>query len=371
MHKTTFKYRIYPTKKQVTLFNQTLNECRWLYNHFLEERKYLFEEYETSIGLYDQIKALPILKVKRKTLDIVHSQVLQNVSVRVDLAFKAFFQRIKRREKEVGYPRFKGEGWYDSFTYPQTGYTIKDSTINLSKIGEVKANIHRPIVGKPKTCCIRCSNNKWYVTFSCEAEDTPLPESKEAIGIDVGLKSFVVMSNGEKIDNPKFFRRDEHDLARANRKHSKAKLGSKERAKRRKVINKIHERIKNRRSDFAQQQSRKIVNKYGIICVEDLEINKMVHNHCLAKSISDVAWGQFLEYVSYKAENAGRKFVKVNPAYTTQTCSRCGHRQKLTLSDRVFNCPCCGLAIDRDHNASLNILALGLESLGIQSLEAV
>jgi putative transposase len=198
-----------------------------------------------------------------------------------------------------------------------------------------------------------------------------LPESKEAIGIDVGLKSFATLSNGEKIDNPKFFRRDEKDLKRANRKHSKSKLGSKERAKRRKVLNKIHERIKNRRSNFAHQQSHKIVNKYGVICVEDLSINRMVHNHCLAKSISDVAWGQFLEHVSYKAENAGRKFVNVNPAYTSQTCSKCGHRQKLTLSDRIFNCPCCGLVIDRDHNSSLNILALGLESLGIQPLKAV
>jgi len=371
MHKTTFKYRIYPTKKQVHLFNQTLEECRYLYNHFLGERKYLYEEYATSIGLYDQIKALPVMKINRQSLAGVHSQVLQNVAVRVDLAFKAFFKRVKSGEKEVGYPRFKGMG-YDSFTFPQVGYSIKDNTIVLSKVGEVKAIIHKPIVGKIKTCNIRRVNqDKWYVTFSAEVEDTTLPESQERIGVDVGIEKFAMFSNGDKIINPKFFRRDEHDLARVNRKFSKTKIGSKERSNQRKVLNKIYERISNRRSNFTHQESRKIVNKYGIIAVEDLSINKMVHNHCLAKSISDVAWGQFFNYLSYKAENAGRKFVKVNPAYTSQTCSKCGHRQTLTLSDRVFNCPCCNLSIDRDHNASLNILALGLESLGIQSLEAV
>lgn len=372
MHKTTYKYRIYPTKHQVSLFNQTLDECRYLYNHFLEERKYLYEEYETSIGLYDQIKTLPVMKINRPSLADVHSQVLQNVAVRVDLAFKAFFQRVKRGEKEAGYPRFKGAGWYDSFTFPQVGYAIKDNSIELSKIGIIKAIIHRPVIGKVKTCNIRRVNHdKWYVTFTAEVEDTQLCESKERIGIDVGIEKFATLSNGDKIANPKFFRHDEHDLARVNRKFSKTKIGSKERIKRRKVLNKIYERISNRRSDFAHQESRKIINKYGIICVEDLEINTMVHNHCLAKSISDVAWGQFLNYLSYKAENAGRKCVKVNPAYTSQTCSKCGHRQPITLSDRVFNCPCCGIKLDRDHNASLNILALGLESLGIQSLKAV
>lgn len=372
MHKNTFKYRIYPTKKQVSLFNQTLNECRWLYNHFLEERKYLFEEYETSIGLYDQIKALPVMKINRQSLQIVHSQVLQNVAVRVDLAFKAFFQRFKHGEKEVGYPRFKGIGQYDSFTYPQVGYSVKDGVINLSKIGKVKAKLHRELIGKVKTCNIRRTRTgKWYATFSCEIEDIILPENKSQIGIDVGIQSFATLSNGDKIDNPKFFKTDEKELAKVQRKASKFKKGTLERIKCNKAVAHIHERITNRRSDFAHQQSRKIVNQYGVICVEDLSINEMKHEHCMAKNISDVAWGQFLNYLSYKAENAGRKLVKVNPAYTSQTCSKCGHREKLTLNERIFNCPCCGIQLDRDHNASLNILALGLESIGIQSVEAV
>jgi putative transposase len=350
--------------------SNTLSECHWLYNHFLEERKYLWEEYSTSIGLYDQTRILPVLKVNRPSLADVHSQVLQNVAVRVDLAFKAFFRRVKSGEK-VGYPRFRGEGWYDSFTYPQVGYSIQNKTIILSKIGVVKTVIHRPIQGKVKTCCIRRNSiGKWFVTFSCEIEDTPLPEVKEAIGIDVGLESFATLSSGDKIANPRFFRVDEKALAKAQRKMSKCEKDNPKRIKYKRVVGHIHERITNRRRDFAHQESRKIVNKFGVIAVEDLSINCMVHNHCLAKSISDVAWGQFIRYLSYKAENAGRKYIAVNPSYTSQDCSKCGHRQLIALSERIFNCPCCNFSIDRDHNASLNILRLGLQSLGIQSVEA-
>jgi putative transposase len=371
MHKTTFQYRIYPTKKQVNLMHKTLDECRWLYNHFLEERKYLWEEYATSLGLYDQIKALPILKANRPSLAGVYSQVLQNVAVRIDLAFKAFFRRVKSGEK-AGYPRFRGNGWYDSFTFPQVGYSIEEQSISLSKIGNIKAVVHRPIEGKIKTCCIRrTSTGKWYAAFSSEVEDIPIPEVKEAVGIDVGLERFAVFSNKDKIVNPRFFGTDEKDLSKANRRFSKNDKDEMKRIKYKRVIQHIHERITNRRRDFAHQESRKIVNKFGVIAVEDLSINKMVHNHCLAKSISDVAWGQFVNYLSYKAENAGRKLVKVNPAYTSQDCSWCGHRQTLALSDRIFSCPCCGLHIDRDLNSSLNILRLGLQSLGIQSVEAI
>lgn len=365
MHKVTYQYRIYPSKHQATTMNKTLDECRWLYNHFLEERKYLWEEYTQSLGLYDQTKALPILKVNRPSLADVHSQVLQNVAVRIDLAFKAFFRRVKSGEK-VGYPRFKGEGWYDSFTYPQGGYTVQTKTITLSKIGMVKAVIHRPVEGKIKTCCIRRTTiGKWFATLSCEIEDSPLPEVKEAVGIDVGLESFAALSTGEKIDNPRFLRTDEKALAKAQRRMSKCEKTTIARIKAKRVVRHIHERITNRRKDFAHQESRKIVNRFGVIAVEDLSINRMVHNHCLAKSISDVAWGQFIAYISYKAENAGRKYIAVNPSYTSQDCSRCGHRQSVILSDRIFSCPCCNLTIDRDHNASLNILAIGLDSLGL------
>ena len=363
MHKITYKYRIYPSKKQIATLHQTLDECRWLYNHLLEQRKISWEERQESFSLYDQINTLSGLKKERPALNKVHSQVLQNVAVRIDLAFKAFFRRVRAGEKP-GYPRFRGAGWYDSFTYPQVGFTINKDTVTLSKVGTVKAKIHRP-AAMPKTCSVRrTSIGKWFISFSCEVEDNPLPESEEAIGIDMGLESFATLSTGEKIANPRFFKTDEKKIAKTQRKLSKAEKGTTERKKAKKIVAHIHEKIANKRNDFAHQVSRQTINKFGIIAVEDLSINRMVHNHCLAKSISDAAWGQFTAYLAYKAENAGRKFVAVNPSYTSQDCSGCGHRQKMPLSTRTFTCPCCNLVLNRDHNASINILALGLQSLG-------
>jgi putative transposase len=366
MHKSTFKYRLYPTKKQVKIMDQTLDECRWLYNHLLEDRKTAWEEYDQSISMYTQINSFVELKKIKPSLSTVHSQVLQNVAVRIDLAFKSFFRRVKAGEKEVGYPRFRGANWYDSFTYPQSGYSIKNKTIIVSKIGEIKAKIHRPIIGKIKTCCIRrTSTGKWFATLSCDIEGTPLPKSKEYVGIDVGLESFATLSIDKHISNPRFFRTDEKALAKAQRKMSKFEKGTSERRKARKVVSHIHERIANRRNNFAHQESRKIINQFGVIAVEDINTNRMLHNHCLAKSISDASWGQFIAYLAYKAENAGRKFVAVNPSYTSQDCSSCGHRQKIPLSTRTYVCPCCNLSINRDLNASLNILSIGLDTLGV------
>ena len=220
--------------------------------------------------------------------------------------------------------------------------------------------------GNIKTCTIRKSaTDKWYVSFSCEALSMLLPKSDKAVGIDVGLTSFATFSDGSKIDNPRFFRQEEKALAKAQRKLSKAEKGSSERKKRCKAVAKVHERISNRRNNFTHQESRKIVNQYGVICIEDLSVNQMVHNRCLSKSIYDAAWSQFAQYLSYKAESANRTLVKVNPAYTSQNCSACGHREVKKLSDRVHNCSCCGISIDRDHNASLNILSLGLKTLGL------
>jgi putative transposase len=178
------------------------------------------------------------------------------------------------------------------------------------------------------------------------------------------------MSDSSQIAPPRFFRQEEKALAKVNRKHAKLAKGTPERQKHRKAVARVHERIAFRRDNFTHQESRKIINSHGVICVEDLHVNRMTHNHCLAKSIHDAAWSAFFAQLSCKAEEAGRTLVKVNPAYTSQTCSRCHHRQKMPLDVRVFECPCCSLSIDRDHNASLNILALGLQSIGTQSVEA-
>ncbi len=369
MHKM-FQYRLFPTKKQVHKLNETLDECRWLYNHLLEKRKTTYEQEGQFLSCYHQIDTLGLLKQERSTLKQVHSQVLQNVAVRIDLAFKAFFRRCKAGE-QPGYPRFRGPDRYDSFTFPQSGFSLThDDRVTLSKIGSVKMVSHRPIKGQVKTCTIRrSSTGKWYVSFSVECEPHPLPEIAPQVGIDVGLTTFATLSSAEEIANPRFFRQEEKAVARVQRTHSKLAKGTPERRKQRKAVARVHERIAFRRENFTHQASRQIVDRFGVICVEDLHVNRMTHTHCLAKSIQDAAWSAFFSQLSCKAEEAGRQFMKVNPAYTSQDCSRCHHRQKMPLGERVYQCPCCLLVIDRDLNASKNILAVGLHSLGL-SIEA-
>ena len=202
-----YKYRIYPTKHQQTILNKILTECCWLYNHFLEERKTSWENKKKSLNYYFQAISIVKLKKERESLNMVHSQVLQNVAVRVDLAFQAFFRRVKANQKP-GYPRFRGIGWYDSITYPQSGFKIKDNKLELSKIGSIKIKLHRPVGKIIKTCNIRRQSGKWYACLSCEIISKPLKKSKETIGLDVGMESFAMLSNGEKIENPRFFKTD-------------------------------------------------------------------------------------------------------------------------------------------------------------------
>ncbi len=359
------KYRLKPTKSQAHLLESQLEECHLLYNHFLAERKTAYEERKESLTYYGQKATLPQLKAACPALRHVHSQVLQDVSMRIDLAFKAFFRRCKTGEKP-GYPRFRGYGRYDALTFPQygNGCQMVDGVLKLSKVGALRMVQHRPLEGTPKTCTIRRSSpGKWFVTIACDVEATPLPTTGEAVGIDVGLLAFSTLSTGESTPCPKFLRTDEKDLKRTQRKLSATTKGTPERKKRCNVVGRVHERISNRRTNFTHQESRRIVNRFDVIAVEDLSVHQMVHNHCLAKSIQDAAWSQCATFLSYKAAWAGRAFVAVNPAYTSQDCSGCGHRQKKTLAERVHACPCCGLTLDRDHNAALNILTLGQQSL--------
>jgi putative transposase len=359
-----FKYRLRPTAKQATMLALHLEECRMLYNHLLVDRIQAYQDRGESLSLYDQQSRLPFLKMDRPTLAGVHSQVLQNVAVRVDLAFQAFFRRCQERGPKAGFPRFKGPGRYDSMTYPQDqGFGLKDGHVRLGKIGTIRAVVSRPLEGRPKTCTVRrAATGKWYATLVCEMEPTPLPTSDEVVGIDVGLCKFATLSDGETIANPRFFRQDEKGLAKANRRLSKQPKGSPERKKARKAVARVHERIRFRRHNFAHQLARRLVNRFGLIAVEALQVNGMVHNPCLAKSIHDAAWSQFRQCLSYKAEEAGRTLVAVNPAYTSQDCSDCGHRLRKALSQRRHECPCCGLDIDRDENAARNICRLGLQS---------
>ena len=360
----TFEYRICPTAKQSRVMNQMLEECRWVFNQTLAYRKDAWEQRQESVSLYTTNALLPKWKQERTSLTIVYSQALQDVQERVDLAFKAFFRRVKAG-RNPGYPRFRGKGRYDSLTYPQFGVSLEDKLVKVAKIGIIKAIIHRPIEGKVKRLTLRRhSTGKWYACFSCEVKPEPLPPSEKAIGIDVGLESFATLSTGEKIANPRFFRISENALAKAQRKLSKAEKGTPERTHRRKAVSHIHERIANKRKDFAHKLSRNLVNSYGIIAFEKLNTNGMLQNHCLAKSIADASWQQLIQFTSYKAEWANRNMILVDSKNTSKRCSRCGTLVDKDLSTRIHSCPICGLILDRDLNASFNILALGLESLG-------
>ena len=362
----TFKYRIYPSSSQETKLEQTLNGCRWLYNHLLEQRKNSWESEKKSLSRFDQCNTFKELKKEKIFLNDIHSQVLQSVATRIDLAFRAFFRRVKSGGKP-GYPRFRGKFRYDSFTYPQSGFKLLKSVVQLSKIGGVKIKLHRPVEGIIKTCTVRQSpTGKWFVIFACNIDRIPLEQPIEpTIGIDMGLLSFATLSNSEKINNPRFFRKEEKSLAKVQRKLSAQEKATKAREKARKVVARVHERINWKRHNFAHQESRKLVDKYNTICVEDLSINDMQKDNfrSINKSIGDAAWRQFLDLLVYKAAYAGKRVVKVNPAYTSQTCSRCHNRHKLKLSDRVYHCPSCNLSLDRDVNAAINILALGMQSL--------
>jgi putative transposase len=368
----TFKYRIYPTKSQITLLNDILEECRWVYNETLACRKNAWEIEQKSISLFDTNKRLTTWKQERISLNNAHSQVLQDVQTRVDLAFQNFFRRVKQGE-DPGYPRFKGYGRYDSITYPQSGWKVNAEKryVQLSKIGNLKTIFHRPIQGTIKTCTLRrTASDKWFISFSCKIEPDPLPHSDKAVGIDMGLTTFATYSDGTKIENPRFFRTEEKNLAKVQRKLSTTAKSSPERLKQKHTVSLVHERIANKRSDFAHKLSHQIVSNYGIICFEDLNTKNMVKNHCRAKSINDASWNQLITFTANKAEYAGRKVVLVNPRDTSKRCSRCGVLIKKSLNDRIHICTCCGLVLDRDINASINILAIGLDRLGIKSLEA-
>ena len=355
---------------------------REVYNSLVNERTFLWETQKKGVHQYEQEKHFKDWRDKFPEIGTVHSHLLQNVALRVHLAFAAFFRRVKSGDTP-GYPRMKGRGTYDSFAYKEygNGCRLDGTVLTLSKIGKVKCIVHRPLIGKVKTCTIRRQAGKWFACFCCEYEPgtnatfflDPLPASDQSVGIDVGLNHFAALSDGTYVANPRFFRRDEKALAKASRKQSKTKRGSILRKKANKILARIHERMRNRRHDFVHQAARRIANKFGMIAVEDLNVKGMVKNHHLAKSISDASWSMFRKVLGDKVESTGRLMVAVNPAYTSQDCSGCGYRpgKKKTLKDRWHYCPKCSLSLDRDINAAHNILktAMGLHSVG--SLTAV
>jgi putative transposase len=359
-----FRYRIFPTKSQRTRLERTLEHCRVLYNAGLEQRRTAYQRQHVSLSKARQQADLPALKVAYPEFSEVYSQVLQDVLARLDKAFDAFFRRVSAGEKP-GYPRFKGKGRYDSLTYPQLGFALKDGRLHVSKIGALKIRLHREIVGTIKTLTLRrTSTGKWFACFSVEIETTACEPRPMRVGVDVGLAHFATLSTGKHIENPRFFRTDERALAKAQRRLSAVPKGTPERVKGRKIVARIHERIANRRREFAHQESRKLVSSFGLIVFEALLIRNMLKQHTLAQAIADAAWSQLVQYTTYKAAGAGGRVVLVDPRHTSQDCSACGHRVEKTLAERMHRCPQCGLVLDRDINAARNILALGLQSRG-------
>lgn len=365
----TYKYRLYPTKAQRTAMQNSLDACRWVYNKTLETRKDAWENEQRSISRYDTIKMLPQWKQEQPFLKQAFSQALQESCTRVDLALQAFFRRVKAGEKP-GYPRFRGYYRYDSFTYPQYGNGVKltDAGLRLAKIGTVKIKLHRDVCGEPKLVTVRRDRlGNWYACFSCIVEPERMEPTHSVVGIDLGLSTFMVLSNGDNVKRQRWMRRDEKDLKRIQRKVSRLPKGSPERRKAVRALNHVHQRIANRRRDFAHKTSRQLVDKHQILVFEDLDIRDMQQNSnkTISKGIADVAWAQTAEFATYKAECAGRTVIKVDPRNTTQMCSGCGEIVRKGLHVRVHDCPHCGLRLDRDLNAAKNILSRGLSTLGV------
>ena len=354
MHKA-YKYRLYPNKEQERKLNETLWLCSMVYNRCLAERRDAWKNEQRSLTAYDQIKQLPIWKKEDLRLNQVYSQVLQDVVRRVDKAFQAFFRRVKAGEKP-GYPRFKSARRYDSFTYPQSGFQLQNGRLQLAKIGLVKIKLHRPLQGKVKTLTIRRQAGGWYACFSVEVDPAVLPPSNKAVGVDLGLESFAITSDGEFFPSARYLRKSERKLKQLQRMVSRRQKGSHRRQKAARQLAKAHAHVANQRRDMAHKIARSLVNRYGLIAVEALNVKGMFRNHHLAKSISDAGWGLFINILKGKAEEAGRQVVEVDPRNTSQDCSGCGALVPKPLSQRWHDCPHCGTSLHRDVNAARNIL---------------
>lgn len=356
----TYRYRIYPTKEQKEKIEYTLNLCRYLYNNALEQRILAYKKYKKSISYNMQQNELPLVKQVLPEYKEVHSQVLQDVLKRLDKAFQNFFRRLGTNDK-AGFPRYKGKNRYHSFTYPQSGFVIEGDKLRLSKIGNIRINLHRKLVGEPKTCTIVRKNDKYYVALVCEVEKPQVTLTNKVVGIDLGVAHLAITSDGEFFDNHKYLRKSEKQLKRLQRIVSKRKKGSNRRRKAVRLLAKKHEQIANQRKDRNHKISRILVDRYDLIVFENLNIKGMTKNKHLAKSIHEVAWRQLIEFTTYKAENAGKVVRLVDPRNTTQICSSCGAIVKKTLAEREHRCDC-GYVAHRDVNSAINILKRGLSA---------
>ncbi len=344
----TYKYRIYPSNKQVRRISHNFDICKNIYNELLKLNINAYKKTRKSLSKYDFDKHL---KGKNKT---IHSQVLQNVSDRVNKAFQNFYRRLKDEKcKKKGFPRFKQK--VKSITYPQSGFKLKNK-LYCSKIGNIPIKLHRELNGRVKTLTIKQNKaNQYFACFSVELNKNIKHKSNKKIGIDLGLNNFITLSNGNKINNPRYLRNSEIRLKKLQRRLSRKKKGSNNRKKFILRLTKLHSKIQNQRTDFLHKLSYNLTKTYSLIAIENLNISNMVKNKHLSKSISDASWKAFIQMLSYKAVISGGQLMKVDPRNTTKECSKCKNKKEIPLSERTFNCDNCELKIDRDINAALNI----------------
>lgn len=357
-----FKYKLYPTRQQEAAMQTMLDTHRHLYNRALEERKNAWEQERRSVTYYDQAAQLKYERASNPYMAVTNAGSCVATLRRLDKAFQAFFRRIKAGEK-AGYPRFKSRNRFDTVEFPSygNGCKVEGNRVYFQHIGRVRFKLYRAIEGTIKTVSFTRQADGWHVVFSCDlGEIAPAPHPGPMVGFDLGLKAFLVTSDGESITPPKFYRKAEKALRRAQRQVSRRQKGSKRRAKAVQNLAKVHLHIANQRRDFHHKTARKLVAQYGTIVHEELNIQGIARTR-LAKSTYDVGWSQFLTILHSKAAEAGCVVIPVPAKDTTQACSACGKLPEIrkTLNDRVHRCARCGYEADRDLNAALNIKRLG------------
>jgi len=381
----TYKYRIYPTRGQVTALENTFSMCRHLWNWSLADRRGAYEQTGEGVSYRSQQNRLPELKEERPWFKGVHSQVLQDVLRRLDKAYDNFFRRVKEGAEEPGYPKFKKRGQWTSITYPQ--YRKEPSgEIDIPKIGKVRCVLHRRL---PEDACIKTMTvmkeaaNRWLVSFSFEIPvilNTPSDEPRDFMGIDLGCIDLYYASDTSHVEAPRHFRAALANLKKLQRRFSKAEKYTDRWYRLLRALGKAHAKVRRKRHDFLHKEANKLLDRTDVVVCEDLKIANMTRrpkpkqdesgtylpNGAKAKSglntsILDAGWGTFVQMLGYKAAERGKQIIAVPPQYTSQRCSACGEIVKKSLSHRTHRCGC-GFVAHRDHNAALNILRLGLES---------
>ena len=360
----SYTYRAYPDATTEGRLNTALDTCRWLYNKLLEECN-AAKENGSSPTMRGMQARIVMLKEENPFLKGVYSKVLQMVNYTLWSNIRALSQ-TKKNGRKIGKLRFKSASRYRTLNYNQSGFKIdrEQSTITFSKIGTIPFFMHRPYEGTVKGVLITRSGDTWYVIIQAEQEVSEPKKEGRSVGIDVGLTSFAVDSDGTAIENPRFFEQSKEKIKKLQRSLARKKRFSKNWMKGKAKLEKVYNHITNQRRDFLHKLSRYYVDTYATICVEDLDIKGLQekgNSTGLHRSIHDVSWGRFHSYLAYKAESAGTNVIAVDPRNTTQMCSNCGSIVKKTLSDRIHECPYCGFVADRDYNAAVNIHRMGME----------